>query len=281
MKTFKKTITSAAALALLSAFIALPAKAQNRTYFSGTRNALPYAYGNPSGPTPLYIDNPTPVLAGTSVSFTVAFGQVVAGDGTSFNPLSTTAKINIGGPTNVETLTPTAVSCTTPTVYDSCTFTITTSNTHGKGEPITSATYGLAECIAIQNTAGGGICAVDAGWISAGGTKSIITAITAATPKVWVYDTSGVGPVWYGKSGTTTAAYSAVNNDQSFQLTLSAGTATKTLSQTYAVAPNCVGSFVSGTATGILKVAPTTTTVVATDSVSETPVVQVNCVLQK
>jgi hypothetical protein len=68
-----------------------------------------------------------------------------------------------------------------------------------------------------------------------------------------------------------------------FQLTLVSSTKTKTLSQTYAVAPSCVGSVVSGTFTGpALTIAPTTTTVVVTDATaSETPVIQVNCVLQK
>lgn len=278
-----RTFRNLAVLALLSAILATSASAQNRTYFGGLRNAIAYAYGTPgiAPATPLYVDNPTPTAASGAVTIIVSFGQAVAGDGTAFTPFATNAPVTIGGPTNQETLTPSAVSCNTPTVYDSCTFTVTVTKAHGRGEPISSGTMGLQEAINLQNSAGGGTVLTDAGWYSAGGTKTMVLAVVSTTPKVWIWDTSGVAPVWYGKSGVTSAAYSAVNNDQSFQLTLSAGTATKTLSQTYIVAPNCVGSYISGTATGILKIAPTTTTVVATDSVSEANVVQVTCALQK
>ena len=267
------------AIALLGVLAVIPASAQNRTFFGGLRNAAAYAYGV-NGVAPALTIDSAPNATGAQ-TVTVAFGATTAGDGTVFSPLATNAAILVGGPTNQETVTPSAVSCSTPNNYATCTFTATFSNTHGRGESVSSATFGLVEAINLQNSYGGGTVVVDSGWITLGGTKSTITGVTAATPKVWIWDTSGSGPTWYGKSGTTSAAYSNVNNDMSFQLTLSAGTATKTFSQTYATAPNCVGSYISGTATGILKIVPTTTNLAVNDSVSEANVVQVSCMIQK
>jgi hypothetical protein len=255
--------------------------------FAGEFRALNFAYGLPQTAPALRVDQPTPSATGTA-TLTVAYGTVSLSDGTSLTPLATTAPITVGIGATQETITPTAVSCSTPTVYQTCTFTASFTYQHGTGDPVTSGTYGLQEAINYASTYGpvggtgvGGTVIIDGDWYKLGGAKSNITARTSATPNVWIRDTSGLGPVWYGKSGVTTAAYSAVNNDMSFQLTEASGTATKTLSQTYAVAPNCVGSYISGTATGILKIAPTTTTVVVTDSVSEANVVQVSCALQK
>ncbi len=258
--------------------------AQNRTSFGGEFRALDFAYGvGVANVPPLIVDQPNLSPTGTA-TISVAVGQVTLADGTVITPLAVGVPVTVGSGANQETVTPSAVSCATPQVYQSCTFTASFTYQHGTGDQVQSSTFGLDEAIEYANTYGnpaGGIVLTDSKWYQAGGTKTILTAVALATPNVWVYDTSGKGPVWYGKSGTTTAAYSAINNDQTFQLTLAAGTATKTLSQTYAVAPNCVGSYISGTATGILKIAPTTSTVVANDSVSEANVVQVACQLQK
>lgn len=257
--------------------------AQNRSSFAGTFNAVDFAYGVAPNVAPLL------VLSGStgtgSYTVTVAYGNTTTPSGQVFAPLSTTAPVTIGGGTNMEVVTPSAVSCSTPAQYGTCSFTASFTYSHGDGDQVRTGTVGLQEAINYTNSYGGGIVATSQGWYSLGGLKATITAVTSATPKVWIYDTSGVGPVWYGKSGTTSAAYSAVNNDMTFQLTLatSGSTATKTLSQTYAVKPSCVASVISGTFTGpALTVAPTTTTVVVTDATaSETPVIQVNCVLQK
>jgi hypothetical protein len=288
MKRFGCTILSMVLTAVALAGCAETAAAQdNPVKFAGEFRAVNYAYGVAPNTSALKLDMAAPSATGTA-TLTVAYGTVTLSDGTSLTPLATTAPITVGIGATQETITPTAVSCSTPAVYDTCTFTGSFTYQHGTGEPVTSGTYGLQEAInAAANwgpagaTGLGGTVLIDGAWYKLGGAKSNITARTSATPNVWIRDTSGLGPVWYGKSGVTTAAYSAVNNDMSFQLTEASGTATKTLSQTYAVAPNCVGSYISGTATGILKIAPTTTTVVVTDSVSEANVVQMSCALQK
>lgn len=269
-----------AALALLSVFLALPAEAQNRTRFAGEYSAFDFAYGVQGVNTPPLRVNIGNTATGAA-TITLAFGNITLGDGTIYMPLATNAPISVGVGSNAETVTPSAVSCSTPAAYNTCQVTATFSNTHGVGDLVTSGSYGLQEAVNAANTAGGGTVVTSSAWISLGATKTNITNVVSTTPKVWILDRSGVAPVFYGKSNSTSGAYSAVNNDMSFQLTLSGGTATKTLSQTYAVAPNCVGSYISGTATGILKIAPTTTTVVVTDSVSEANVVQVACQLQK
>lgn len=168
-------------LALLSVFLALPVAAQNRTSFAGMRNAIAYGYGSNAGaggiaPPALQLGGTGAVAAGTNVTLTVAFGYTVLGDGTNLMPLNTNAKINIGVGSSAEAVTPSAVTCTTPGVYNSCTFTATTSNTHGIGEPISSATYGLQEALNAASSSGGGSAIVDAGWTTAGGTDAIVSA---------------------------------------------------------------------------------------------------------
>lgn len=280
MKLFRSLVS----LVALAGLVGGTAFAQNRTSFAGEFRAVDFAYGvGVSNVSPLRVDQAGISATGTA-TLSVAIGRVTLADGTVVTPLTVGVPVTVGSGANQETVTPTAVSCSTPQVYQSCNFTASFSNQHGTGDQVQSATFGLDEAIEYANTYGnpaGGIVITDGKWYQAGGTKAIMVAVALATPNVWVFDTSGKGPVWYGKSGVTTAVYSALANDQSFQVTLAAGTATKTLSQTYAVAPSCVGTYKSGTATGILTVAPTTTTVVVTDSVSEINVVQVSCQLQK
>ena len=286
MKRFGCTILSMVMAVVAFACCADPAAAQaNPVKFAGEFRALNFAYGLPQTAPALRVDQPTPSATGTA-TLTLSFGTVTLSDGTVIAPLATTAPVTVGSGGNQETVTPTAVSCSTPTVYQTCTFTASFTYQHGQGDPVTSGTYGLQEAINYASTYGpvggtgvGGTVIIDGDWYRLGGAKSNITARTSATPNVWIRDTSGLGPVWYGKSGVTTAAYSALNNDMSFQLTEASGSVA--LASTTSVAPNCVGSYISGTATGILKIAPTTTTVVVTDSVSEANVVQVSCALQK
>ena len=199
MQTFKRALSF---LALLSVFLAIPVNAQNRTAFAGLRNAAAYSYGTgmSAAPPPLIV-GVGPVAAGTGVTITVQYGVTVLGDGTQVSPLSTTTPINIGVGTNAETVTPTAVSCTTPTVYNSCTFTVTTSNSHGTGDPISSATFGLIEAVNAAHTLGG-LVAVDGAWVSAGGVTSTITSNKGWT-NVTVLD-------WRGTSGAV--SYKAASN---------------------------------------------------------------------
>ena len=281
MKLFRTLVS----LIAVTGFVGAAFAQDNPAKFAGEIRAVNFAYGVAPNVPALTVDMSTPTTAGATSTITVAYGQITLTDGTTIKPLAVGVPITIGTGSNADTVTPTAVSCATPQVYQSCSFTATSiTHSHGTGDRVASGTFGLDEAIEYASTFGnpaGGIVVTDGTWYRMGGTKTILTAVTLATPNVWVFDDSGLGPVWYGKSGVTSAAYSALNNDQSFQLTLSSGTATKTLSQTYAVAPSCVGVYVSGTITGILKIAPTTTTVVATDSVSEANVVQVSCQLQK
>ena len=53
-------------------------------------------------------------------------------------PFNINAPILVGGPTNQETVTPSAVSCSTPAILDSCIVTATFTKLHGIGEPIRS-----------------------------------------------------------------------------------------------------------------------------------------------
>jgi len=283
MKLFRPLVSLIAVAALFGG----AAFAQdNPTKFAGEIRAINFAYGVAVNVPALQVDLAGgPTTAGATATLTVSFGTVTLPDGTIIAPLAVGVPVTIGTGANADTVTPTAVSCSTPQIYQSCSFTATSiTHAHGTGDRVASATFGLDEAIEYASVYGnpaGGIVITDGNWYKIGGTKTILTAVALATPNVWIFDVSGLGPVWYGKSGTTSAVYSALNNDQSFQLTLSAGTATKTLSQTYAVKPSCVGTYVSGTTTGILTIAPTTTTVVVTDSVSEANVVQVSCQLQK
>lgn len=260
---------------LLMAFCGLPdAFAQNRTQFAGNRNALTFAYGAPGvNVSPLLVGN-GPVASGTGVNLIMQFGTTTLGDGTTIVPLNVNASVTIGIGANAETVTPTAVSCATPAIYLTCSITVTTAHSHGIGDPVSSGTLGLVEAINAANAVGGGVVTVDSAWFSAGGVKATITGVTAATPKVWVMDNSGVGPVWYGKSGVTTAAYSSVNNDMVF--TVAIGSA-KTLSQTYATAPTCVGTDL--TAAAAVKMATSVTAVTPTGTGTDS--IQVFCALQK
>lgn len=256
----------------------------NPSKFAGHVRAVNFAYGFNNTPA-LQVDLANGPSSTGTATLTVSFGTVALTDGTVIAPLAVGVPVTVGIGANQETITPSAVSCSTPTVYQSCSFTGSFTYQHGNGDRVASGTYGLDEAIEYAATYGkpaGGVVVTDSKWYQLGGTKAILTAVALATPNVWIFDDSGLGPVWYGKSGTTSAVYSALNNDQSFQLTLVSGTKTKTLSQTYAVAPSCVGTYVSGTGTGVLFVAPTTSTVVVTSSVNtDTAVVQVACQLQK
>lgn len=253
--------------------------------FAGQASALMFAFGDPNSGVPsltIGIGN----AATGSQTITLDFGTATTHDGVPFYPISTSGSLLVGGPGNQETVTPSAVSCTTPSAYQTCQFTATFSNTHFRGEQVRSGTFGLAEAInwfttsaAGPNSAGNVI--LSRNWRNAGGTTAMITGITSATMPVWVIDSSKYGgQIWYGKSDRTTGAYSATNNDRSFQLTLSGGTATKTLANAYTVAPQCVANYVSGTGTGIIKVTSNINTVTVTSSAGgDNAVVNVACQL--
>ena len=193
--------------ALLAAWMALPLAAQNRTAFGGVRNAIDYAYGvsrpgGASGPAALVIDNANPIPSG-SQTVTVSFGVTTAGDGTVFAPLSLLAPVSVGAGTDIETVTPTAVSCSSPQVYDSCTFTATFANAHGRGEPVASASYGLQEALDVSWAGGGGVISIDQPWKSAGGTNATIQAAVIAPFTTIADNRQGPTTYWYPQPAAT------------------------------------------------------------------------------
>jgi len=216
-----------------------------------------------------------------SASIVLQWGSVILPDGREIVPFSTSAPIIVDIGAAQETVTPTAVSgCIkgrSAVAFQTCTITASFSNLHGQGALVQSGSFGLVEAITDANGLGGGTVVVDQSWFALGGTKTTITNVTAATPKVWVLDNSTGSPVWYGKSGTGSAAYSNSNNDMVFSVTLSGGAGSKTLSQTYAVAPSCQAT--DTTAAAATKAAPTTSTVVLGGTTTD--VLNVHCDILK
>jgi len=171
----------------------------NRTRFAGRFAAVDYAYGCPGSGLPpgLVVDSPS--VASGAQTLTLAYGFTIMSDGTLLFPLNTNAPINIGSDSNAEQVTPTAVGTATTARYEATTLTATFANSHGTGDPISSATYGLQEAINDANARGGGVVVVDAAWYALGGTATILAAATLpSNGSVQIEDTSnasGVGVV--------------------------------------------------------------------------------------
>lgn len=280
-RTSKLTI-----LALVAAFTAFGQPTPS--YVDGQVSALNFAFGQPNSGVKGGQGGALFIGIGSentgSVTYTLDFGQVVTRDGIAFSPISTSIPLSIGGPTNAETATPSAVSCSTPTVYQTCTITVSVSNAHRRGEPIRSADFGLTPAIAFlgvpasgQSTSG--VVVLGRNWRNAGGLTSTITGVTYNAANVWILDRSlnGSGTL-YGKPDRSTGAYTSTNNDRSFQLTLSSGTASRTLAWTYTAGPQCVASKVSGTLSGVVAMTSTVNTVTATSSNgSDNAVLNISC----
>lgn len=165
----------------------------NPSLFAGSVNALEFAYGTGgSRPGPLVVTTaPTAVGAG---SLTLQFGYSLTDDGRTFSPLATTAPITVGSGGNAETVTPSAVSVPTPGILDSTTVTATFANLHGRGDRVSSGTFGLQEAINYQASRGGGTVIVDNRWTAAGGTTAILNAATLpAAGTVNILDNRGGG----------------------------------------------------------------------------------------
>ncbi len=173
--------------------------------FSGVSKAWDFAFGANGYVAPLTVDVGT--TATGSQTITLAFGQVTLRDGRLLTPLSTTTAITIGSSagSNLETVTPSAVSCSTPAVYDSCTVTATFTYTHGKGESVSSGSYGIGEAANYTHTLGG-LVSVD-GYVAtaAGSRANAITAITGV--KGW---TNVTVLDWMGTTGAV--SYKALSN---------------------------------------------------------------------
>ena len=186
-------------LALVVLAVTVSSVAQNRTTYSGIRNAVDYAYGMVPGSSALVVSAPAISTAGASTTYTVSMGMTTAGDGTPFAPLTIFSPVTIYDANGADTATPSAVSCSTPNIPDTCQFTATFTNAHGKGARIMSGTYGLVDAMAIQDTiggsailpGGGGRVAVDSKWALLGGTNATIAA-AAVLPGIVIED--GRGP---------------------------------------------------------------------------------------
>lgn len=201
----KKTLLALALLAL-----ALPIFAQNRTSFSGLRNAVDFAYGIQSNVAPLRVDQGNSTT-GAGTIITLAFGNVTLTDGTVFMPFSTTAPITVGIGANAETVTPTAVNCGTPQVYSTCSVTATFANIHGIGDIVSSGTFGMAEAVNYTHSKGGGLVAFDAAWVALGGATSQFASKTYGWTNVTLLDyrgtinatTATTGFSWRATNATT------------------------------------------------------------------------------
>jgi hypothetical protein len=147
---------------------------QNPSNFAGQFNATAYAYGCPGCPGPLVLSSAIP--AGLAVP-SVEFGFIGLEDGSQFYPLNTNAPIRLGSAAATETVTPSAVSVVSQ-AYGGMNFAANFTNSHGIGEQISSATFGLQEAINAAHASGGGSVIIDSAWAALGGTTAIRNAAT-------------------------------------------------------------------------------------------------------
>lgn len=161
--------------------------------FSRQYRAVDFYYGGPQdgAPAPLVVAS-APGASGAQ-TVTVYGGTIALSDGTVVTPFATTAPVTIGSAGNQETVTPSAVSTNVwnQTIGATATLTATFSNAHYAGERITSGTAGLQEALNYCSAQGGGTVIVDAGWVSAGGTSTILSAATIPSGVVVLDNRSG------------------------------------------------------------------------------------------
>lgn len=162
------------------------------TRFSGLREAYGFAYGiNPNvGALSVKQGN---AATGAGNTITVDIGQFVTADGTVVLPFSTTTPITIGVGSQAETVTPTAVSNVTPTQSGTCVITANFTKLHAAFEPITTATFGMAEAVNHVHAKGGGLVSFDAAWIAAGGLTAQFASKTYGWANVTLADWRGTG----------------------------------------------------------------------------------------
>lgn len=150
-----------------------------------------------------------PYAAG-SVSVIVSNYQVTLADGYQFVPWATTNPVNIGAGSTLETLTPSAVSTTACPqgggAQGVCALlTLSTSFTHGQGDPVVSGSAGVDEAVLDANANGGGIVMVDNG-------SPATDAIIAAAPifsTVSIQDNTGPEFEYWSVQPSTLTAISA------------------------------------------------------------------------
>ena len=175
-----------AGILAFAAILAGPVLAQNRTKFGGIYNAVDFSYGVIESLGPLLVQTGNSSTGSTSITVQIAY--VTLGDGTKLFPLGTvgsTFTIGTGANNTLESPTITGQSnCNFDAGYGTCTVTASFTYSHGSGEPITTATFGLQEAINVAHGPGfvpraGGTVLVGPEWSGIGGLTSTITSATA------------------------------------------------------------------------------------------------------
>lgn len=176
--------------------------------FSAVRNALSFAYGIPGSEASALAVYSGNVATGAGNAITVSAGQFITSDGITVQPFSTTTPITIGTGSQAETVTPSAVSNVTPGQAGTCVITANFTKIHYQGEPITSATVGMAEAVNHVHAKGGGLVAFDAAWVAAGGATAQFAAKTYGWANVTLLDWRGTTAAksWIAADGGAYAA---------------------------------------------------------------------------
>ena len=215
MKTIRTLVSTLAAL-LLAGVPCLaqyaPSGGEAVSRIAGVFAASQYNY--PSQNNYVTIGN----SATGSATITVAVAAVKLPDGRTIYPYANVVPIIVGGPTNMELVTPTTVSncysLTTPG-QGTCQITATFANTHGFGDPVQSASGGAAEATWDAFNAGGGVVVIDnqwAGGVITGCTNCYASANAALTSipvfgTVSLWDTrTGFGQAWTAAGNATILA---------------------------------------------------------------------------
>lgn len=154
----------------LLCFLLLATAAWSQSPPSGSYYVPNYAYGlgGPSTGGRIFTGN-----SSTGVTTITLYSALIAlPNGHSIMPYATNAKITVGTGATQETVTPTVISgCYLGAPIGSCRLTANFTFTHGQGEFIATATFGLQEAINDATSQGGGNLVVDSTW---GGTTSLI-----------------------------------------------------------------------------------------------------------
>jgi hypothetical protein len=189
------------------------------TTFGGRVDALSFAYGA-QGQGAALVVGAGGGSAGTSYSITLNYGKSTSGGtGYPFYPFSSAVlpSIAIGSGATYEVVTPSSASCTTGQAnsYQQCSITASFTYAHGAGDIVRSGDSGLIEAInfAAFTPSVGNIIEIGEKWYIAGGTQSLIQAITNPYPSIVIEDTAGYyGLRWFTSTPTaqtTTAAAAA------------------------------------------------------------------------
>jgi hypothetical protein len=200
MKKLLSLLVLTLALSSVVAAQGPPNKASQLTHVAGV-----YVASNYTG-MQFIVDNPSSVAAASPATLILRQPSFALRDGTTIYPF-VNEKVTIGSGASQETVTITAISgCSAGAGYDSCTITGNTSNSHGRGDVVASATGGLYEAIQDAGNNGGGSVywEVDCNAITLS-TSSATTTTTCNVPQS--FTTLGVS-VYVQTAITTAVSYS-------------------------------------------------------------------------